>query len=186
MVYGVIFLEYAKASAQSQREGIQRFAEKRGLAIDELVSYTDNPRVIRFRTGDTIICYAWNCIYNSKFFFDTFIPYILRNRIYLFSVTSKYSIDESTDYDMFARAFAIYQDAQFDFLSYKNAKGATKRAINGNPPGRHPGSKNLKHVIDGKEKIVRDMFAGGTSIYAIAKKTHMSAPTIKRFLVSQN
>lgn len=52
--------------------------------------------------------------------------------------------------------------------------------------GRRVGAKNLTHVLDGKEQIVLDMHNSGVSMYAIAKKLRVSAPTIRRFLIAHN
>lgn len=186
MIYGLIFLDHSKASAQTQRYELQHFAKKHNLKIDEFISYKDSPNIMRFSSGDTIICYAWNCICKTKPFLNIFIQYILKNKIYLFSVTSKYSIDQSMDLELLEYAFDMYEEIRFNFLSHKNSAAAGKRVENGHAPGRPVGSKNVKHALDGKEKAIWDMYNNGFSMYAISKKMKVSAPTVKRFLTAQN
>gem|GEM_PF-6528085 len=79
-------------------------------------------------------------------------------------------------------AFSMYEEIRTSFLSNKAIESAKKRTIS----GRQLGSRNVKHVLDGKEKTILKMHQDGISMYAIAKKLKVSAPTIKRFLVSQN
>lgn len=186
MIYGLIFLGHSKINAEAQRGCIEKFAKKRGLHIDEFISFQDNPNIIKFQSGDTLICYSWSCICKTRSFLQTFIKYILRNRIYLFSLNSKYYIDSTIDFAQIEYAFNLYEDIRFNFLSNKSVDGARKRVENGFAPGRHPGSKNVRHALDGKEKVVWDMYNSGVSMYSIAKKMRVSAPTIKRFLTSQN
>jgi len=186
MIYGLIFSNNIQASAKTQRAGIEKFAQKRGFHIDQFVSYEDSPNITLFQSDDIIICYAWSCLGNTMVFIRTFIRYILRKKIHTFSATSKYCIDNTYSFDQFEYAFDLYEDIRSCFLSKKSADGAKKRIENGYSPGRQIGSKNTRHVLDGKEKTVWDMFARGASMYAIAKAVHVSAPTIKRFLSNQN
>lgn len=182
MVYGFIFLEHLKTDAESQRRGILHFAKKHNLNIDEFVSFKTNPNMLMFSRGDTIICYAWNCLCKDMSFLRMFILQMLKNGVHMYSTTSKYHLDSSLDINVMQYAFSMYEDIRFNFLSAKAAAGASKRLI----PGRHTGSKNKTHLLDGKEKQVWDMFNNGFSMYAISKKLKVSAPTIKKFLTSQN
>ena len=186
MIYGLIFLEHGKVNEDTQRLYIEKFAEKRGLHIDEFVSYRDNPNILCFQSGDVLVCYAWSCICKTRAFLQTFIKYVVKNKIHIFSVTSKYYVDDTLDFAQFEYVLNLCEDIRFTFLSNKSADGARKRVVNGHAPGRKPGSKNVKHALDGKEKVIWNMYNYGISMYAIAKQMRVSAPTIKRFLTSQN
>lgn len=186
MVYGLIFLDHAKTNADVQRQEIQHFVAKHGIIIDEFVSYCDNPDITMFKTNDTLICYAWNCICSGWDFLRIFIKYVLNNKINLLPITSKYHIDSTTDFNQLRYAFDMCEDIRFNFLSHKSVIGAKKRIENGHAPGRPTGSINTKHILDGKEKVVWDMYNNGFSMYAISKKLKVSAPTIKRFLTAQS
>ena len=113
------------------------------------------------------------------------MQYLFKNKIYVYSATSKYCVDESVDINGLVYGFNMYDDIWNTFISYKNTCGARTRVKNGYSPGRPVGAKNYSHVLDGKENMVLDMFAKGASMYAIAKKTNVSTMTIKRFLDSQ-
>lgn len=186
MIYGLVFLDHTKTSAQIQRNELQRFAKKHNLKINEFISYKDSPNLMRFMQGDTIICYEWNCLCKTRPFLNIFLQYVLKNKICLFSVTSKFNIDQTIDAELLEYTFNLYEDIRFNFLSHKNSEAASKRVENGHAPGRPVGSKNSKHALDGKEKVVWDMYNNGFSMYAISKKMKVSAPTIKRFLTTQN
>lgn len=182
MIYGLIFLEHTRLTAQDQRSGILRFAKKFHMVIDKFISFNNNPDILMFNSGDTIICYAWNCLCKEMSFMRMFIQHIIKNNIYLYSATSKYHIAPSMDINTLQYAFSMYEDIRGNFWSRKAIEGASKRII----PGRRTGSKNKNHVLDGKENIILDMHANGYSMYAISKKLKVSAPTIKRFLITQN
>lgn len=186
MIYGLIFLGHAKAGADVQRNKLLDFAKKRNLKIDRFISYEDSPNFADFLPGDTVICYAWNCICKTKPGLNTFLRYAIKNKICIFSVTSKYGIGQSVDWTQLENAFDLYEDIRFNFLSHKNTAAASRRVENGHAPGRPMGSKNTKHILDGKEKAILDMYNSGASMYAISKKMQVSAPTIKRFLTTQN
>ena len=183
MIYGLILLKHAKLSTQKQRAGIVEFATTKCLCIDKFISFEDRPDLSQFKQGDTIICYAWNCLCKKQSFLRMFVKYILENNIYLYSATCKYCIDKQADIKNIKYAFELYEDIRFNFLSNKSLEGAVVRVQNGHEPGRKTGSKNIRHILDGKEKEVLKMASDGCSMYAIAKKMKVSAPTIKRFLV---
>lgn len=181
MVYGLIFGGYSTLGEQEQHDGILQFASAHGMTIDEFISYNNNPNIFVFKPGDVIVCYAWHCLCKDRSFLRLFIQHIVKTGIDLYSVTSKYHIDQSMDMDAVRYAFAMYEDIRFNFWSRKTAESASKRLV----PGRRAGSRNKKHVLDGKEKLIWDMYNNGASMYAISKKLKVSAPTIKRFLTTQ-
>jgi len=182
MVYGLIFLGHTKLTAQDQRNGILRFVKKCHISIDKYISFKNNPDMLQFNPGDTIVCYAWNCLCQEMPFMRMFVQHMIEKGIYIYSATSKYHIAPSMDIDTLQYAFSMYEDIRVNFWSRKAVEGVSKRII----PGRHTGSKNKVHVLDGKEQMILDMRNDGQSMYAIAKKIHVSAPTIKRFLTAQN
>lgn len=186
MIYGLILLKHAKTSTQKQRAGILGVATEKHFHIDKFISFEDKPDLSLFKPKDTIICYAWNCLCKKRTFLRLFIKYVLENNIYICSATSKYCIDKQADIKTFERAFELYEDIRFNFLSNKSLEGVVVRVQNGHEPGRKTGSRNVRHILDGKEKAILKMYADGCSMYAIAKKIKVSAPTIKKFLVSQS
>ena len=182
MVYGLIFLGPTKFSAQEQRDGIVQFAKKHKLTIDEFVSFNTNPNILMFQPGDTIVCYAWGCLCKETQFLRIFIQHLVKNEVCVYSATSKYHIDRDMDIKTLQYAFSMYEDIRTNFWSNKTVESAKKRTVS----GRQIGSRNAKHILDGKEKEVWNMYNSGVSMYAISKKMKVSAPTIKRFLTTQN
>ena len=186
MVYGFVFLKHLKYSAQHQRDGINAFVKKHKQTIDKFISFDKNPYVSILQSGDSVICYSWDCLCAERSFLRQMIQYLFKHKIYVYSTTSKYYIDKFIDINALLYGFNMYDDIWNTFISYKNICGAKTRVENGHSPGRPVGAKNYKHVLDGKEKIVLNMFSNGASMYAIAKKMNVSAMTIKRFLTTQN
>lgn len=185
MIYGLVFLGHTTISSQAQREGILQCARKYKLNIDKFISYKTLPNFNTFQPGDTIIVFAWNCIGKDWLCINNFIKYLLQNSICFYSATSSHCVDQTRDFSQLEYAFNLYEDIRFNFLSGKNINGVKTRIANGNSAGRVMGSKNKRHVLDGKEKTILQMFSSGASMYAISKKLKVSAPTIKRFLVVQ-
>ena len=185
MVYGFVFLGNLKHSAQIQRNGIEKFIKKHKLTIDRFISFDKNPDISILQPGDYLVCYSWDCLCAERSFLRQIMQYLFKNKIYVYSATSKYCVDESVDINGLVYGFNMYDDIWNTFISYKNTCGARTRVKNGCSPRRPVGAKNYSHVLDGKENMVLDMFAKGVSMYAIAKKTNVSTMTIKRFLDSQ-
>ena len=127
MIYGLILLKHAKISTQKQRAGILDFATEKHFHIDRFVSFEDRPDLALFKSGDTIICYAWNCLCKKRTFLRVFIKYFLENNIYIYSSTSKYCIDGQTDIKIIKHAFELYEDIRFNFLSNKSLEAAIVR-----------------------------------------------------------
>lgn len=186
MIFGLVFLEHTKWNSSKQREYIESFAKKHELKIDKFISYNENPNLLEVKEHDTVIMYSWSCICKTRTNVNKFLGYFIRNKVYLYSVTSKNCIDNTFDFEQLSRAFSLIEDVHSTFLSNKNYEVARTRVSNGKEPGRHRGSVNKKHVLDGRETEILAMYADGKSMYSIAKKMRVSAPTIKRFLTIYN
>ena len=182
MIYGLVFLEHKNISAQDQRSGILKFAKQHKLPIDDFISFNKNPNMLKVNSGDTIVCYEWSCLCKETSFWRLFVQYLIKNEVYLYSATSKYCIDKHMDLKAFHYAIMLYEDIRVNFWSNKTRESAKKRLVS----GRQVGSKNKTHILDGKDKVIWGMYSRGVSMYAIAKKMKVSAPTIKRFLTKQN
>lgn len=185
MNYGLIFLGHAKHCAKKQRDEIAAFAQKQKRVIDKFISFDKAPDISVLRPGDTVFCYSWDCLCSERAILRQMIQHFLKQKTYIYSATSKYCIDKSLDLYALVYGFDMYEDIWSTFISYKNTLGAKTRVKNGHAPGRPHGARNYTHILDGKESVVLDMHNKGFSMYAIAKKLQTSAPTIKRFLVSQ-
>lgn len=186
MIYGLIFLEHTRLSAKKQRADIVQFAKLRNLSVNKFIEFAGNPDISIFKSGDVIICHSWGCLCEDRAFLRRFIKYLLANNVFLYSVTSKYCIDDIMNTGVLKYAFDLYEDIRFNFVSNKNIRGARQRVANGHAPGRPHGAKGQRHVMDGKENDALTMHRNGFSMYAISKKLGVSTPTIKRFFVAQN
>ncbi len=186
MVYGLVFLTHVKYSAHVQRDGIIRFAKEHGLTMGKFIEFDKNPDISMFKPNDTIICYGWDCLCNDRNFLRKFIQYLVNNNIFIYSVQSKYCIDKTMNIKVLKYAFDMYMDIRFNFISNKNINGARQRVANGHAPGRPHGARGVNHVMDGKGATALKMYRDGFSMYAIARELGVSAPTIKRFLDTQN
>lgn len=186
LIYGLVFQRAPNATSHEQRDAIANYADKHFLKIDKFIMYNEQPDITLFRRGDSVIFFAWNCICNKRTLLNSIILHFLRNNIRMYSTTCAYCIDDTTDFKQFEYAFNLYESIRFSFLSSKNVSGAKLRVANGHSPGRPFGAKNKRHVLDGKEKAILNLYSDGASMYAIAKKMKVSPTTIKRFLRAQS
>lgn len=186
MVYGLVFLGNVAVSSQTQRDGITEYAKKHNICIDKFVSYQVKPDITMFKSGDVVVLFAWNCICKERTVLNNFIRHFLKNNICLYSATSAYCLGNGRDFKLFEYAFNFFEDVRFNFVSGRSIDGIKTRAANGKLIGRRKGAKNKRHVLDGKEETLLRMYSDGASLYSIAKKLKVSAPTVKRFLVARS
>ena len=182
MVYGMILLEHIKWEPTEQRVGIQRFAKKIGLKVDKFLSYTGNADFPDVENNDTVIFYDWSCICNFRKDVSKFIERFIKNHIYVYSVQSKYCIDNHCNFEHLNAAFLLFEDIRFRFLSVQNTKVVQNRVRS----GRYRGGRNRKHVWDGLEQNILSMYEAGKTMYAIGKKLRITPSSVRRFLISQN
>lgn len=182
----MIFNKAQHIASQDQRDTITRYAAQNHLKISKFIFYNDKPDITLLKSGDTVIFFAWHCICGKRAFLPSLIQYFLKQNINIYSATSKYCVDGSIDFTELEYAFNLFEDISFSFVSAKNLAVAKQRVANGYAPGRPKGSRNQRHALDGKENKVLKMYSSGISMYAIAKKFKVSAPTIKRFLSKQS
>lgn len=186
MIYGLIFLGNALVTSQQQRDVILAYAKRHNFNIDKFITYQERPDITLFKSGDTVVLFAWNCICSKRTILNTIVQHFFKNDIKMYAATSLYCVDDTVDFRQYECAFKLYEDIRYNFLSGRALCGAKVRVANGHLPGRRLGSKNKRYVTDGKERIILQMYSDGFSICAIAKKLKISAPTIKRFLNANN
>lgn len=182
MIYGLIFHNASNITSQEQRDAIVRYADKNHLKIEQFIFYNDRPDITLFKSGDSVIFFAWCCICDKRTLLKSLLQHFLKNNIRVYSTTSAYCVDGAIDFKQLEYAFNLYEDIRSNFISNKNRAGAKRRVANGYALGRPQGAKNKRHVLDGKEKQILKMYSNGASMYAIAQKLKVSGPTIKRFL----
>lgn len=185
MIYGMIFLGH-RTDAPTQRRAIAAFAKKMGLKIDKYLSYDDAPDFATVRPGDSVIFYAWYCVGKTRPQLKRAIGYLLENKIHFYSTLSNFCADTSFDFEQLARAFGLYEDIRFSFISDKNLDAANRRIAMGRQSGRHIGTKNKTHVWDDFAPRILSMHRAGVSMYRIAHDLNLTAPAVKRCLVANN
>lgn len=186
MIYGLIFLQHGRISAQEQRKGIVRFAKKQGLKLDGFLSYSELPEFTKINPKDSVIFYAWYCAGKTRPLLKKCINYLIENKIYFYSATSDFYANKRFDFEQLFRAFALYEDIRFSFISDKNMAAVGRRAARGIHAGRHKGTRNKTHVWDELESQILSMYATGHSMYAIGKNLNINSAAVKRCLVAHN
>ena len=186
MIYGMIFLEHPLFSQQKQHDAIYEFAKRIGWNIDSFLLYSETPNLEIIKPGDSVVFYAWNCVAKSRPQLMKNIGYFIENKIYFYSVTSDYCADKQFDFKQLARAFGLYEDIRFNFISGKNIGAVNARVARGGLGGRRKGSKNKTHVWDDYESQILSMYKSGVSMYSIARQLNLTAPAVKRCLVANN
>ena len=81
-----------------------------------------------------------------------------------------------------AFAFSLSAEIERNLISQRTKEALARLKANGKKLGRQNGSKNKKHIIDGKEKKIFDLLSAHVPKAEVARQIGISLPTLYAFL----
>lgn len=197
MIYGYIRVSTDKQDCENQKLGIEAKATALDLRIDRYIedagiSGATEPEeralggmLRRLRSGDVIICSELSRLGRKMFMIMRILEHCMKIGARLYTVKDGYELGDNIQSKVLAFAFGLSAEIERNLISQRTREALANLQVRGIKLGRPTGKKNQSHIIDGREKQILDMYSAGISKRAIARKIHVSPPTISRFLVSR-
>ncbi len=194
MVYGYIRVSTDSQDCENQKIGIERKAHALGLEIgryiqDRGISGLREPdaRALggclrRLHTGDVIICSELSRLGRRIFMIMRILEHCMNCGAKLYTVKDGYVLDDNIQAKVLAFAFGLVAEIERDLISQRTREALAARRASGLPVGRHLGSVNRAHKLDGLADCIDAMLRAGCSRRKIAAHLKVSPQTICRFL----
>ena len=193
MIYGYIRVSSDKQTVENQRFEINNFCTKENLQIDgwieETISGTKNydkrelGRLLKkVQKDDLIICAELSRLGRSLFMIMEILSLCMKKECRVWTIKDNYRLGDDIQSKVLAFAFGLSAEIERNLISQRTKEALAMRMAQGIHIGRKYGSKNSVYKLTGKEELVKEMLANGTSKAAIAQKLHVDRTTLWRFL----
>lgn len=193
MNYGYIRVSSDKQTVENQRFEITNFCCREGIQIDGWIeetisgtkSYTKRQlgRLLkRVRKGDLIICAELSRLGRNLFMIMEILNICMVKECRVWTIKDGYRLGDDIQSKVLAFAFGLSAEIERNLISQRTKEALARKRAEGQKLGRHVGSKNSTHKLDGKEQMLERMLRQGYTKVQIAKKLRVNRTTIYRYL----
>ena len=193
-VYGYLRVSTDKQDCDNQKIGVEDLAQTRGLPIenwiiDDGVSGTKEPEkrklgklLKRIKSGDVIICSELSRLGRRLFMVISILEHCMKIGAKVLTVKDGYELGDNVQSKILAFAFGLVAELEREMISKRTKEALQRRKMNGQAIGRRKGSKNKRHVLDGKGDKIIALLNAGVSKTKIAKTMKISSGTLYDFI----
>lgn len=194
MTYGYIRVSTDAQDCKNQKSGIDTKAQELGIKIDKYImdsgisgTIEPNERALggvlkKLKSGDVIICSEISRLGRKLFMIMRILEHCMKTGARLYTVKDGYELGDNLQSKVLAFAFGISAEIERDLISMRTKEALAYKKSCGVVLGRKTGSKNKHYKTDIYKESIIKMVKDGNSVQKIARKFHVSPPTIYKFL----
>ncbi len=197
-VYAYLRVSTGKQDGANQRQGIDDFAGKRGLVIDEYIddegkSGTIEPEkrelgnlLHKLKPGDVLIAGEISRLGRSLFMVMRILEFCMNNGIKVYTVKDGYELGDNITSKVLAFAFGLSAEIEREMISRRTKEALAKKVQEGIVLGRPKGRKTSpeKHKLYDKDIIICELLIFGISQRKISKLFSVDRNTLSRFILN--
>lgn len=193
MIYGYIRVSTEKQTIENQRFEIKKFCTKEHLKINCWITETISgakdyeERALgkilkKLQKGDILICSEISRLGRHLLQIMTILNICMKKEAQVWTIKDNYRLGTDIQSKVLAFAFSLSAEIERNLISQRTREALARLRADGRTLGRHFGSKNKKHVLDGRERDVLQLIHRGVPKTHIAKRMGVSIFTIYQFL----
>lgn len=199
MIYGYIRVSSDKQTVENQRYEIERFCVANGLRIDGWIDETVSGATAyskrrlgrllrRVKTGDTIICSEISRLGRSLYMVMEILNICMGKDCKVWTVKDGFRLGDDIQSKVLAFAFGLSAEIERKLISQRTKEALARRRSEGMKLGRPKGAKTGRdnYKLSPSRDRILALYAGGASIYHIAKRYKVSYSTVKHLLEREN
>ena len=194
--YGYLRVSTDDQDENSQRRGVDEFAAKSGLKIDEYVidhglsgakEFKDRAigkLIKKLQKGDTVIASEISRIGRRLVLVLDFIKICTEKGVNFFTVKDRYSIEDTLQSKVILTVMGLCAEIERDLIRQRTKEGLARVKSLGKKLGRTYGTRcRLNPKCESMSAEIADMMAAGVGKNIIADKVGVSKATLYRYLV---
>ena len=196
MIYGYLRVSTADQDENSQRRGVDEFAAKKGMKIDEYVidhglsgakEFKDRAigeMINKLQKGDTVIASEISRIGRRLVLVLDFIKICTEKGVIFHTVKDRYTIEDSVQSKVILTVMGLCAEIERDLVRQRTREGLARTRAQGTILGRPVGRRTAieKHKLYKKFGLIRDLLAEGVSHRQIAKIMKVNRNTIDKLI----
>ena len=193
MIYGYIRVSTDKQTLANQEFEINNFCKKQRVVLDKMVFETISGtkdfekrklgKLLRhLKANDILICTEVSRLGRNLMQIMTILNICLKKNAQVWTIKDNYRLGTDIQSKVLAFAFGLAAEIERNLISQRTKEALNRIKQTGTKLGRPKGSKNAKHVLDGKESYLIELSRKGIVQTKIAKLLGVSPTTVRKFL----
>jgi DNA invertase Pin-like site-specific DNA recombinase len=195
-VYGYLRVSTDDQDENSQKRGVDEFASKNGLKIDEYVIdhglsgakefevRSIGKLIKKLQKGDTVIASEISRIGRRLVLVLDFIKICTEKGVNFFTVKDRYSIADTLQSKVILTVMGLCAEIERDLVRQRTKEGLSRARAEGKILGRPKGRKTApeKHKLNNKEVLIRSLMEEGLAQRKIAAIVKVNRNTLAKFI----
>lgn len=186
-------MNVSKQSLQNQEFEINNFCQMQQIKIDkwiaEMISGTKDFEkrklgilLKKLKKDDILICSEISRLGRNLLQVMTILNFCMQKEIQVWTIKDNYRLGADIQSKVLAFAFSLSAEIERNLISQRTKEALSRIKASGRKLGRQFGSRNKKHILDGKEKDILKLINKGLPKKQIAKLMRVSIFTLYQFL----
>ncbi|MBO5441854.1 MAG: master DNA invertase Mpi family serine-type recombinase, partial [Alphaproteobacteria bacterium] len=193
MIYAYIRISTEKQIQENQEFEINNFCNTQKLLVDKWVKETISGtkdfkkrklgKVLnRLKPGDILICTEISRLGRNLLQVMTILNICMQKDVQVWTIKDNYRLGADIQSKVLAFAFSLSAEIERNLISQRTKEALARIKASGRTLGRKIGSRNKKHILDGREEQLLDLINKKIAKTHIAKLMGISIFTIYQFL----
>lgn len=193
MIYAYIRVSTDKQTLENQKFEIENFCQRENIIVDQWITETISGTkdfekrklgklLKKLKQGDILISSEVSRLGRNLLQIMTILNICMKKGAQVWTIKDNYRLGADIQSKVLAFAFGLAAEIERNLISQRTKEALARIKASGRQLGRKQGSRNRKHILDGREQDVLKLINKGVPKLQIARLMGVSVFTIYQFL----